>query len=164
MGCPSPCSPHPGFTQVFTFTIYIYFFFVYSYIFFSSAAPANPVILHLSIPRFLMHRCVGYTNKHKFTVQGGKGKILPFKFCLSETRGFIQSWGGFSCQRQGPVWVFIYLFYESRQGNHISYGCTVTIGLLYRVLSLSLSLSLSLECCPISLSASVSKTNQTPLF
>lgn len=34
------------------------------------------------------------------------------------------------------MWIFIYLLYESQQGNHISHGCTVTVGLLNRILAL----------------------------
>lgn len=55
---------------------------------------------------------------------------------------------GFACQWQGPVWVCIYLFHESRQGNHISYGSTVTTELIHRVPSLSLCLCFKTSLSP----------------
>ena len=124
----------------------------------------KPLIIHLTFPNFLLfipqpHTQIAFTlqDQHKFTVLQGKEKILPFKCCLSlcVSHGFIQSWGGFACQWQGPVWVFIYLFYESWQRNHISHGCTVSTG-LHRVLSLL--------CSHPSLSVSVFKTSQVPSF
>lgn len=56
--------------------------------------------------------------------------------CVSEClMGLCGQLGRAACQRRGPVWVFICLLSESRQGNHISYGCTVTIQLLHRILN-----------------------------
>lgn len=121
LGRPPP-SPYLGFL-IYSCFLSLHFLLIWG--------SSKPLIITVSlIFFFVLHSCVGDTHTPS---------TLQDKHKLSH--GFIQSWGGFACQWQGPVWVFIYLFSESRQGNHISYGCTVTIGILYRVLSLSLSLS-----------------------
>ncbi len=137
LGCPTlPPSPHLG------FLIYSSFLSQHFLLIWGSS---KPLIISVSLIFFF---CTAQLcGRHTRTPS-----TLQDKHKLSH--GFIQSWGGFACQWQGPVWVFIYLFYESRQGNHISYGCTVTIGLLYRVLSLSSLLPY------LSLSVSVFKTSQ----
>ena len=63
-------------------------------------------------------------DKHQFTVQNMEKKSLNYIFVY--LMGLHKAKVGLRLSDRGPYWYS----YKSQQGNHISYGSTITIQLL----------------------------------